>query len=102
MAFKGYKEDITGADVKKELSRVTRDLVAALVRANDMNEQWEAFKAGKTDGQIEAALTITAGERADIQQAFAACRDMNKASDGDDTVTIPTGIPWFRRMREFS
>ena len=102
MAFKGYKEEITGADVKKELSRVARDLVAAIERGDDLFEQWEAVKAGKTDAEVEAALGVTPTVRADIQQSFVALRDVFKAAGGDDTVTIPTANTWLRRLREFS
>lgn len=102
MAFKGYKEEITGADVKKELSRVARDLIAALERGDDLFEQWEALKAGKNDAEVEAALSVTPTVRADIQQSFAALRDLYKASSGDDTVTIPVANTWLRRLREFS
>lgn len=102
MAFKGYKEDINGADVKKELSRVARDLVAALERGDDLFEQWEAVKAGKDDAEVEAALGVTPTVRADIQQSFVALRDVFKVAGGDDTVTIPVANTWLRRLREFS
>lgn len=102
MAFKGYKEEITGGDVKKELSRVARDLIAALERGDDLFEQWEALKAGKTDAEVEAGLNVTPTVRADIQQSFVALRDLFKVAGGDDSVTIPTANTWLRRMREFS
>ncbi len=102
MAFKGYKEDINGGDVKKELSRVARDLVSALERGDDLFEQWQAVKAGKTDGELETALNVTPAVRGDIQQSFAALRDLFAAASGDDSVTIPAANTWLRRLREFS
>ena len=104
MAFKKYKEDITAADAKLFLSRAARDMVSALENGMNIFEQWEAFKQGRSDGDIETDLGISAEEVTDIKQGFSTLESLFLIANGDNTVTIPTGTStkFFRRLREFA
>jgi len=103
MAFGTYKEDVTAEAIKTQLGRTAKDLARAIENGNMLNEEWEAYKQGKTDVDIQSALGISSDELTDVKQAFISLRDLYSIASGDDTVTIPTGIgTYFRRLREFS
>ena len=103
MAFKKYVRQVTEPDIDRALSRVSRNFLAALKEGVEFDKQYDDAKDGRTDVDFGTDLGVSSGKVTDWNQITNTFLNIDKAVEGDTTVTIPGGsAPWGTRLRKIA
>ena len=76
-----YNGDITWADMSKIAGQQAADLIYALNAGLNNYNEWQSFRAGRTNAVIATALSKTETEIAEIDACFAAFKEMFDAAN---------------------
>lgn len=99
-----YNGDMKWADLAGIASAGAEIMKEALLHGRDLYDEWQSFRAGRTDAQIATALTtlgpgtITSGMVAEMDACFAAFKELNDCANNVATSTLDR----FYSMRKFS
>lgn len=100
-----YNGDKTWEDLSGRAGSGARNVISALTQGVDHYNEWQSFRAGRTNAQIAAALplkqngdTVTEAEVADMDSCYAAMLSIDSfANNGVE----PQG-DYFFSLRKFS
>ena len=93
-----YNGDLTWLNVSNRGGSVARQLIDSLNRALNEYEEWQSFRAGRTNAQIATALSRTETEVAELDSCFAAGLALFNYADN----ATPTQSDYFFSLRKFS
>lgn len=94
-----YNADLTWADLVTSLQNTGRNFSTSVREALNQYNEWQSFRAGRTDAAIATALGRTAAEIADMDAAFAAFKVTH---DFLDNVAGPVAGDRFFALRKFT
>lgn len=93
-----YNGDITWADVSNTAGSVGRDVIQVLERGLREYNEWQSFRAGRTNVQIATALSRTETEISELDSAYAAYKAIYDYANNQ----TPTQSDYFFSIRKFS
>ena len=93
-----YDGDLTWTNLSDRGGSVARDIIASLNRGLNEYNEWQSFRAGRTNAQIATAVSRTETEIAELDACFAAGLAMYNYADNQ----TPTQSDYFFSMRKFS
>ena len=93
-----YNADQTWTDLSRDTQNASRNLINVLTQGLTAYDEWQSFRASRTNAAIATALSRTEAEVADMDSAYAA---MKAAYDYMNNQT-PSQSDYFFSLRKFS
>ncbi len=93
-----YNDDLTWTDLSKIAGQQAADLISTLLSAMNNYNEWQSFRAGRTNAEIATVLGKTETQVAELDACFAAFLDLYNAANNVATSTTDR----FYSMRKFS
>ncbi len=93
-----YNDDLTWTDLSKIAGQQAADLISTLLSAMNNYNEWQSFRAGRTNAQIATVLGKTETQVSELDACFAAFLDLYNAANNVATSTADR----FYSMRKFS
>lgn len=93
-----YNNDITWVDASRDAQNASRNLITAMREGERQYNEWQNFRASRTNAQIATALGRTETEVADMDSCFAALLAIkNYANNG-----TPVQSDYLFSLRKFA
>ena len=93
-----YNGDQTWITLASSAAASAETLKESLIHGLDAYNEWQSFRAGRSNAAIAAALTVAAGQVAEMDACFAALKELY---DCANNVAVSQGDRLFS-MRVFS
>lgn len=93
-----YNDDLTWADLSKIAGQQAADLISTLTSGLVNYNEWQSFRAGRTNADIATALGKTTTQIAEMDACFATFLELYNAANNVATSTSDR----FYSMRKFS
>lgn len=93
-----YNNDLSWDTLARNCHYASRDLKVALNNGIDAYNEWQSFRAGRTNAEIATALSRTETEVAEMDAALSACKILY---DGANNVAISQS-DYMYSLRKFS
>lgn len=93
-----YNADKTWADLSGQAGSIGRQVISIIDGGLNAYDEWQSFRAGRTNAQIATALGRLEAEVADMDSCFAAFKT---AHDAMNNTAITTGDYYFA-IRKFT
>lgn len=94
-----YNADKTWENLSSRAGAGARDMITTLTAGQDNYQEWQSFRAGRTNAQIATDLGRAEAEIADMDACHAAFLELFNFADNDPN---PTAGDRFFSMRKFS
>lgn len=93
-----YNNDLSWEDLSRIAGNNSNNVMATLGEGKRQYDEWQSFRAGRTNAQIATALARTEAEVAEMDACFAAMLALfNYGNNG-----VPTQSDYFFSLRKFS
>lgn len=76
-----YNDDLTWTDLSKIAGQQAADLISTLLSANNNYNEWQSYRAGRTNAQIATVLGKTETQVAEMDACFAAFLEIYNAAN---------------------
>jgi hypothetical protein len=93
-----YNADLTWIDLSKSLGRHANLLYSSMVEGNKQYDEWQSFRAGRTNADIATALGRTETEIAEMDAAYAAMKAIYDYANNQP----PTQSDYLYSLRKFT
>jgi lipid-binding SYLF domain-containing protein len=93
-----YNDDLTWEDLSKIAGQQASDLISVLLSAMNNYNEWQSFRAGRTNATIATALGKTETQIAEIDACFVAFIELYNTANNSP----PYQSDRFYSMRKFS
>jgi hypothetical protein len=94
-----YNADLTWSDLAITAGRAGKQLSTSLREALAEYDEWQSFRAGRTNAQIATALSRTESEVADLDACFAAFKELyDYSSDYSPRLKAGASTALWRRL----
>ena len=93
-----YNGDKTWDYLARDVGNFSKSLIVNLVNGNDAYNEWQSYRAGRTNLEIATALSRLETEVAEMDAAYAALKMLYDYANNQ----TPTQSDYFYSMRKFS
>ena len=93
-----YNADLTWGDLSYKAGQQAQNTIATLNESLNQYNEWQSFRAGRTNAQIATALSRTESEVAEMDACFAALKELYDYANN----LTPSQGDRFYSMRKFS
>lgn len=93
-----YNDDLTWDDVANKAGSRGNDLISALLQGQREYDEWQSFRAGRTNAQIATALSRTETEVAELDSCYSAFKALNDYANNQ----TPSQSDYYFSMRKFT
>ncbi len=93
-----YNDDLTWTDLSKIAGQQAFDIISTLTSGMNNYNEWQSFKAGRTNAAIATALGKTEAQVAEMDACFSAFVELYNAANNVATYTGDR----FYSLRKFS
>ena len=93
-----YNNDLTWEDLSRDAQTAARAIINALREGVKQYDEWQNFRAGRTNAQIATALSRTETEVGEMDSCFAAMLAINNYADNG----TPSQSDYYFSLRKFS
>lgn len=93
-----YNNDLTWSDLSRDVQNAARAMITALREGERQYNEWQNFRASRTNAQIATALGRTETEVGDMDSAFAALLALHNYANNQ----TPSQSDYYFSLRKFS
>jgi hypothetical protein len=93
-----YNADMTWIQVSGVAGNYARILISALTEGQKAYDEWQSFRAGRTNLEIATALSVTEAAVADLDSCYSAMLAVYNYADNQ----TPAQGDYFYSLRKFS
>lgn len=93
-----YNGDLTWGDLAYKAGQYAQNMISTLNESFNQYNEWQSFRAGRTNAQIATALGKTETEIAEMDACFAAMKELYDYANNQ----TPSQGDRFYSMRKFS
>lgn len=93
-----YNGDLTWGDLAYKAGQQAQNMIASLTAGLNEYNEWQSYRAGRTNAEIATALGKTESQVAEIDSCFGALKEMHDYANNQ----TPFASDRFYSMRKFS